>query len=97
METTEIRTQIKEVIANATSIDVADIGDNASFEDELGLDSLTLLEIASMWITFSNLIFPMKNSLNAFSTCIRFRIPWIWFCHIWLRKKWEYNRCPRAL
>ena len=46
METTEIRTQIKEVIANATSIDVADISDNASFEDELGLDSLTLLEIA---------------------------------------------------
>jgi len=46
METTEIRTQIKEVIANATSIDVADISDNASFEYELGLDSLTLLEIA---------------------------------------------------
>ena len=46
METTEICTQIKEVIANATSIDVADISDNASFEDELGLDSLTLLEIA---------------------------------------------------
>jgi hypothetical protein len=37
--------------------------------------------LRSMWITFSNLMFPMKNSLNAFSTCIRFRIPWIWFCH----------------
>jgi acyl carrier protein len=46
MDTTEIRTQIKEVIANATSIDVADIADNSSFEDDLGLDSLTLLEIA---------------------------------------------------
>lgn len=46
MDTNEIRTQIKEVIANATSIDVADIGDDASFEEELGLDSLTLLEIA---------------------------------------------------
>lgn len=46
MDTTEIRAQIKEVIANATSIDVADIGDNSSFEEELGLDSLTLLEIA---------------------------------------------------
>lgn len=82
METTEIRTQIKEVIANATSIDVADISDNASFEDELGLDSLRpCWRLRSMWITFSNLMFPMKNSLNAFSTCIRFRIPWIWFCH----------------
>ena len=46
METTEICTQIKEVIANATSIDVADISDNASFEDKLGFGSLTLLEIA---------------------------------------------------
>ena len=81
METAEIRTQIKEVIANATSIDVADISDNASFEDELGLDSLTLLEIAVDVDHIFKLNIPDEELSERLSTSIRFRIPWIWFCH----------------
>lgn len=45
MDAVEIRSKIKEIIANVTSIDPADIGDDASFTTELGLDSLSLLEI----------------------------------------------------
>ncbi|MBT6148667.1 MAG: acyl carrier protein [Gemmatimonadetes bacterium] len=37
---------MKEIVAKTASIDVADIGDEASFMDDLELDSLTLLEIA---------------------------------------------------
>ncbi len=45
MDVAEIRTQIKEIIANVTNIDPEDIGDTASFVEDLGLDSLSLLEI----------------------------------------------------
>ena len=45
MEITEVRAKIKEVIAQTTSIDPADISDTASFKDDLDLDSLTMLEI----------------------------------------------------
>ncbi len=45
MEAAEIRAKIKEIISNVTSIDPAEIGDDASFTEELGLDSLSLLEI----------------------------------------------------
>jgi acyl carrier protein len=41
-----IRTKIKEIISKTTSIDMGDIGDQASFQEDLELDSLTLLEIA---------------------------------------------------
>lgn len=45
MDSVEIRNQIKEIIANVTSIDPSEIRDDASFTQELGLDSLSLLEI----------------------------------------------------
>jgi acyl carrier protein len=45
MDVEEIRTKIKEIISNVTNIDVDEIGDNASFVDDLQLDSLSLLEI----------------------------------------------------
>ena len=41
----EIKTRIKEIIFETTSIEPADIDDNASFADDMNLDSLTLLEI----------------------------------------------------
>ena len=45
MNVEEIRIRIKEVISNVTNIDPKEIGDNASFVDDLQLDSLSLLEI----------------------------------------------------
>jgi len=42
----EIRNKIKEAIAKISDIDAADIVDTASFQDDLGLDSLVLLEIS---------------------------------------------------
>ncbi len=41
----EIRAKIKEIISNVTSIDPSEIADNASFIDDLELDSLSLMEI----------------------------------------------------
>ena len=46
MEDVLIRPKIKEIIANATNMDPDEIDDNASFEEALELDSLSLLEIA---------------------------------------------------
>lgn len=45
METAQVTTQIKEIIANVAGIDAETIADNASFMDDLQLDSLSLLEI----------------------------------------------------
>lgn len=45
MEVETIRGKIKEVISNVTNIDPEEIGDQASFVDDLQLDSLSLLEI----------------------------------------------------
>ncbi len=45
VEAAEIKSKIKQIISNVTSIDSAEIGDDASFTKELGLDSLSLLEI----------------------------------------------------
>lgn len=45
MEAAEIKAKIKQIISNVTSIDPAEIGDEVSFTGELGLDSLSLLEI----------------------------------------------------
>lgn len=42
---TDIRSKIKEIIANVAGLELAGIGDSASFRDELALDSLALLEI----------------------------------------------------
>ena len=43
--TAEIRTQIKDIIANVADIDAAEISDNADLRKDLDLDSLSLLEI----------------------------------------------------
>ncbi len=45
MEPIQVKTKIKEIISTVSSIPVEDIADNASYTDDLGLDSLTLLEI----------------------------------------------------
>jgi acyl carrier protein len=42
----EIRDSIKKVVASVSDIDLADIWDSASFKEDLGLDSLVLLEIS---------------------------------------------------
>jgi acyl carrier protein len=42
----EIRDSIKQVIANVSDIDLEGIGDAALFKEDLGLDSLILLEIS---------------------------------------------------
>lgn len=38
--------KIKEIIADQIGIDVADIADDASFVDDLGIDSLDMFEMA---------------------------------------------------
>jgi len=45
MDVLEIRRKVKEIIANVTNIEPEDIADDASFVDDLELDSLSLLEI----------------------------------------------------
>jgi acyl carrier protein len=45
MEVMEIKARVKEIIANVTSIDPESIEDGASFTQEMGLDSLSLLEV----------------------------------------------------
>jgi acyl carrier protein len=45
MESTEIRTQIKQLIGKVAGLDPARIGDDDKLRDDLNLDSLSLLEI----------------------------------------------------
>lgn len=45
MDSKVVREKIKEIISNVTSIDPSEIDDNASFVEDLQLDSLSLLEI----------------------------------------------------
>ena len=45
MDVAAIRIKIKEIISNVTNIDPEQIGDDASFVEDLQLDSLSLLEI----------------------------------------------------
>lgn len=45
MESTEIRTQIKNIIGKVSGLDPARIGDHDTLRDDLNLDSLSLLEI----------------------------------------------------
>jgi len=46
VEESDIRNKIKEAIANVSDIELEDIPDDASFKEDLGLDSLVLLEIS---------------------------------------------------
>lgn len=45
MELETIKTTIKEAIQQVTGVDAASISDSASYIDDLGLDSLAILEI----------------------------------------------------
>jgi acyl carrier protein len=45
MDVVEIRARVKEIISNITSIPAEDIADDASFRDDLDLDSLSLMEV----------------------------------------------------
>ena len=45
MNPSHVKAKIKEIISTVSSIPVEDIADSASYSDDLGLDSLTLLEI----------------------------------------------------
>lgn len=46
MDIEAIRTKVKHTISRVTGIDPASISDTASYELDLGLDSLSILEIA---------------------------------------------------
>jgi acyl carrier protein len=46
MSTDEIRAAVKQSIANIAGLDAGEIGDDASYREDLQLDSLTVLEIA---------------------------------------------------
>ena len=46
MDIQEIRSTIKKSISQVTGIDPSTISDSASYEQDLGLDSLSILEIA---------------------------------------------------
>ncbi len=45
MDVVEIRARVKEIISNITSIPVEEIADDASFREDLDLDSLSLMEV----------------------------------------------------
>lgn len=45
MQLEDVRAKIKEIVSSVANIPVAEIGDDASYQDDLGLDSLSLLEI----------------------------------------------------
>ena len=45
MDAIQIRAKIKDIIANVANLDATTIADDADFFDDLGLDSLSLLEI----------------------------------------------------
>lgn len=44
-DTTDVRHRIKRIVSNVTRIPVERIGDEADFRQDLGLDSLSMLEI----------------------------------------------------
>lgn len=45
MDVAEVRTKVKKIIANVSNLDPTLIADDASFIEDLNLDSLSLLEI----------------------------------------------------
>ncbi len=46
MSTDEIRAAVKQSVASIAGLDIEQIGDDASYKDDLQLDSLTILEVA---------------------------------------------------
>ena len=45
MQASEVKAKIKEIISTVSTIPADEIADDASYTEDLGLDSLTLLEI----------------------------------------------------
>ena len=45
MDIAEIRSRIKHIVGNVAGLDPATIGDDAALQEDLNLDSLSLLEI----------------------------------------------------
>jgi acyl carrier protein len=45
MQTEEIRSKIKKIVANVANLSLDDISDDASYIEDLGLDSLSALEV----------------------------------------------------
>lgn len=45
MDAAQVKSKIKEIIYNVTNIEPGEIANQASFTEDLGLDSLSLLEI----------------------------------------------------
>ena len=45
MENSELLDKLKEIIARVTGLTVEEIGDDDHFDDDLGLDSLSMLEV----------------------------------------------------
>ena len=45
MQVEEIRNKIKEIVSNVANIPVEKIADGASYQDDLQLDSLSMLEV----------------------------------------------------
>jgi acyl carrier protein len=46
MSTDEIRAAVKQSVASIANLDVREIGDDASYKEDLQLDSLSILEIS---------------------------------------------------
>ena len=45
MQVEEVRAKVKEIVSSVANIPVAEIGDRDSYQEDLSLDSLSLLEI----------------------------------------------------
>lgn len=45
MEHSELLDKLKEIVARVTGLTVEEIGDDDHFDDDLGLDSLSMLEV----------------------------------------------------
>ena len=72
MDERDIRNKIKAAIAKISDIEAADIADTASFKDDLGLDSLVLLEI-SVEIEMQ---FGLEVTRRISSSCRRYKMRW---------------------
>lgn len=65
----EIRSQVKLAIAKVSGTDVSTIPDEASFRDELGLDSLSIIElVVEVQYRFRIPDLPDEQSLSALET-----------------------------
>lgn len=59
-----IESKVKEAVAEQLSLDVADISNNASFMDDLGADSLDLVELVMAFENEFDITIPDEDSNN---------------------------------